>query len=75
MTLTVPNTAVQEIDNEPVVFVQSGPEDFEKRNVKIGSKGDQNTEILAGVKPGERVVTNGTLQLKFEAMRGTLGDD
>lgn len=75
MTLTVPNTAIQEIDNEPVVFVQRGPEDFEKRNVKIGSKGDQNTEIIDGIKPGERVVTNGTLQLKFEAMRGTLGDD
>jgi cobalt-zinc-cadmium efflux system membrane fusion protein len=75
MTLTVPNTAVQEIDNEPVVFVQRGPEDFEKRNVTVGSKGDQNTEILDGLKPGERVVTNGTLQLKFEVMRGTLGGD
>lgn len=75
MTLTVPNAAVQEIDNEPVVFVQRGPEDFEKRNVKVGSKGDQNTEILDGLKAGDRVVTNGTLQLKFEAMRGTLGDD
>ena len=75
MTLTVPNTAVQEINDQPVVFVQRGPEDFEKQIVKLGFKGDQNTEILDGLKAGERVVTNGTLQLKFEAMRGTLGDD
>ena len=74
-TLTVPNSAIQEIDNEPVVFIQRGPEDFERRNVKLGSKGDQSTEIVEGVKPGDRVVTNGTLQLKFEAQRGTLGDD
>lgn len=75
MALTVPNSAIQEIDNEPIVFVQRGPEEFEKRNVKIGSKGDQNTEILDGLTSGEKVVTNGTLQLKFEAMRGTLGND
>jgi cobalt-zinc-cadmium efflux system membrane fusion protein len=73
--LTVPNSAIQEIDNEPVVFIQRGPEEFERRNIKIGSKGDKNTEVLDGLKPGEKVVTNGTLQLKFEAMRGTLGDD
>lgn len=73
--LTVPNSAIQEIDNQPVVFVQRGPELFEKRDVKLGSRGDRSTEVLDGVKQGERVVTNGTLQLKFEAMRGTLGDD
>lgn len=75
MALTVPNQAIQEIDNKPVVFVQVGPEEFEKRDVKIGSRGDQHTQILAGVKPGEKVVTKGTLQLKFEAQRGTLGGD
>ena len=75
IALTVPNSAIQEIENEPVVFVQRAPEEFERRNVKLGSKGDQNTEILEGLKPGDKVVTNGTLQLKFEAMRGTLGDD
>ncbi len=72
--LTIPNGAIQEIDNEPVVFVQRGPEQFERRNVKLGAKGDQRTEITAGLKPEERVVTNGTLQLKFQALRGTLGD-
>ncbi|CAN5405231.1 N/A [soil metagenome] len=75
VTLTVPNSAVQEIDNKPVVFVQRGPEEFEQRSVKLGSKGDRSTEILEGLKSGDRVVTNGTLQLKFEAQRGTLGDD
>lgn len=74
LALTVPNSAIQEIDNEPVVFVQRGPEQFEKRSVKLGAKGDQRTEITAGLKPADRVVTNGTLQLKFEALRGTLGD-
>lgn len=75
VTLTVPNSAVQEIDNKPVVFVQRGPEEFEQRSVKLGSRGDRSTEILEGLKSGDRVVTNGTLQLKFEAQRGTLGDD
>jgi len=75
LAVTVPNSAIQEIDNEPIVFVQRGPEVFERRAVKIGSKGDRYTEILDGLKAGESVVTNGTLQLKFEAMRGTLGDD
>lgn len=73
--LTVPNEAIQEIDNLPVVFVQRGPEQFEKRDIKIGSRGDQRTQVLSGLKPGEKVVTNGTLQLKFAVLRGTLGDD
>lgn len=72
--LTVPNEAIQELNDEPIVFVQRAPELFEMRKIKLGVKGDRRTEVQAGVKAGDVVVSNGTLQLKFQALRGTLGD-
>jgi RND family efflux transporter MFP subunit len=53
--LAVPNQAVRREDGERVAFVQEG-ERFVRRAIKTGWKDKSFTEILSGVKEGDRVV-------------------
>ena len=70
--LVVPRAALQRIEKEPVIFVQTGPETFEAREVKSGQETRREVQILEGVKPGESVVASGSFHLKAELLKGTL---
>ena len=74
-SIAAPKGAVQEVNGETVVFVQTGPSQFEKRTVKIGQGGTDKLEVLEGLKKGERVVTIGSFQLKTEVLRESIGDE
>lgn len=74
-SIAAPKGAVQEVNGETVVFVQTGPAQFEKRPVKIGQRGTDKLEVLEGLKKGERVVTVGSFQLKTEVLRESIGDE
>lgn len=63
--VAVKQTAVQYIDNKPVVFVETS-EGFEKREVELGHKDETMVEILFGVLPGDKVVTGNSFILKAE---------
>jgi cobalt-zinc-cadmium efflux system membrane fusion protein len=65
LELRLPRSAVQTIDGEPVVFVQSD-DGFERRDVRIGREDGTMVEILAGVAPGEPVAVRNTFLLKAE---------
>ncbi|MBI5463916.1 MAG: efflux RND transporter periplasmic adaptor subunit, partial [Ignavibacteriales bacterium] len=65
-SLKVPSLAVMDNKNEKYVFVAVNDTTFEQRSVKIGFETQLYTEILGGLKPGERVVTKGTFFLKSE---------
>jgi len=67
--LAIPKTAVQDARTEKVVYVPTGPETFEERKVYLGSEAGDYVEILKGLKPGERVVTGGSFDLRAEAVR------
>lgn len=54
------------------VYVQTGGESFQKREVKIGESDGKNVQLLSGVSEGERVVTKGTYQIKLSTAAGTL---
>lgn len=71
----VPGAAVQDIDGKPVVFVQRDATHFEKREVTLGERGDQEAQILNGVRPGEKVVTVGSFYLKSALMREQIGGE
>jgi cobalt-zinc-cadmium efflux system membrane fusion protein len=73
--VVVPGAAVQDIEGKPVVFVQRDATHFEKREVTLGERGDQETQILAGVRPGEKVVTVGSFYLKSASMREQIGGE
>ena len=64
--LTVPDDAVLRNDvNEPFVYVMSGTNQFSRRLVNIGQSDNGQTQILSGLKPGDKVSGNGSLFLQF----------
>lgn len=64
--VVVPTTAVlYDEDNFPFVYVQAGSGQFSERQVKVGGQQGEETQILDGVKPGELVVTQGSVFLQF----------
>jgi len=64
--LTVPEDAVlRDTENEPFVYVQTGPAEFSRRQVTLGESAHGRVQIKTGVKEGERVAGNGALFLQF----------
>lgn len=63
--LAVPNSSITEINGKPAVFVKNSAEEFELRYVQLGQDNGHYTIILAGIKEGERIVDQGTYQLKM----------
>ena len=76
--VVVPNEAVQWDGNCFVVFVKDKKANafalFHVRSVRIGVKGDKNTEIIAGLLPGEWVVFKNAEVLRGELFRSNIGD-
>lgn len=62
--LLVPADAVQDLAGEPVVFVETGPGEFRRRQVVTGASFDGDIEIREGLSAGERVATEGAFLLK-----------
>jgi RND family efflux transporter MFP subunit len=62
--VVAPESAIYEVDGKPVVFVPSGDGGYSVRQVKLGSRGNETVEILAGLKQGDEVVAKGGLVLK-----------
>lgn len=62
--LLLPDSAVVESAGIYLGFVKVGPEAFETRTLKLGSRSDRVWEVLDGVRAGERVVTDGTYALR-----------
>jgi cobalt-zinc-cadmium efflux system membrane fusion protein len=65
--MTVPNSALlRNAENEPFVYVEVSPNQFGQRQITIGENDDGNTQVLTGLKPGERVIADGSLFLQFQ---------
>jgi cobalt-zinc-cadmium efflux system membrane fusion protein len=73
--LTVPASAVQQIDGRPVVFVRTSGTGFQRREVQTGMESGGYTEIRSGVKPGEPVVCQGSFILKTAFLKHLIGGD
>ncbi len=71
-SLTVPNEALLEDQGNFFVFVQTNPELFEKREVKIGSTDGFRTEITKGISIADRIVTKGAVLVKLAQSSGAL---
>jgi Cu(I)/Ag(I) efflux system membrane fusion protein len=65
--LVVPRSAVLQHGAEPVVFLQQAEHGYLARRVQLGRVGDEQVEIVAGLAPGDRVVTEGGLILDGQA--------
>jgi len=73
--VVVPADAVQQVNNQPVVFVRQSATRFERRDVRLGASAGDVVEILDGVKPGETVVAAGSFYLKTALLRERIGDE
>jgi cobalt-zinc-cadmium efflux system membrane fusion protein len=64
----VPAAALVDDAGRPIVFVQLEGETFERRPVTLGPRSGDVVQIVAGVKPGERVVTKGAYLVRLASL-------
>jgi RND family efflux transporter MFP subunit len=69
----VPEKAIYDDEGRQVVFVQRGGETFEKRYIETGTSYFGWTEIINGIKEGERVVTRGAYLVKLASTSAPIG--
>jgi hypothetical protein len=65
--LTVPRSAIISRGVGAMVYVDNGDGHYAPRAVLLGRVGDEFSEVLAGLKEGEKVVTTGNVLIDSEA--------
>jgi cobalt-zinc-cadmium efflux system membrane fusion protein len=70
--LVVSSDALQQIDNQDVVFVRTAPDRFTVRPVQVGETVGGMTPILSGLQPGEQVAVRGSFVLKSQLLKSTM---
>ncbi|MNR14540.1 macrolide transporter subunit MacA [compost metagenome] len=70
--LVVPVSALIEEQGIFYVYVQTGGESFQKREVKLGASDGLNVQVVEGITENERVVTKGGYQIKLSSASGAL---
>lgn len=75
--LAIPEAAVQTIGGDTVVFVPGDKSEntFVTRTIRRGRNVGSMVQILSGLRPGERIVTDGSLVLKGELGKAGAGQD
>jgi membrane fusion protein, heavy metal efflux system len=66
--MMIPREAVLDDEGKKIVYVLLSGEEFQRREVKLGDEHGGKVAILEGLKAGERVVTQGALQLKLQEL-------
>ncbi|NOY70176.1 MAG: efflux RND transporter periplasmic adaptor subunit [Deltaproteobacteria bacterium] len=70
--VTIPFSAVLEQQNKTIVFVETGPNAFSYREIKISASNGQAAAIESGLASGDRVVTHGGFLLMSEMEKSGL---
>ncbi|MFC0808852.1 efflux RND transporter periplasmic adaptor subunit [Ensifer sp. P24N7] len=65
--VAVPNSAVIDTGDRQLVFVDKGEGRFEPRDVSLGMRGEDKTEITKGIDAGERIVVSANFLLDAES--------
>jgi membrane fusion protein, heavy metal efflux system len=73
--LVVPSTAVVREDNADQVFVEASPGVFLLKRIELGQESGAWRVVLSGLKPEEKIVTEGAFHLNNERKRRLLGDE
>jgi len=64
--IALPDAAVlRDSENQPFVYAAVSANQFGRRTVTLGESLNGQTEITSGVKPGDRIIGNGSLFLQF----------
>ncbi len=70
-TVIVPRSALQELDGETIIFVET-EEGLVPRTIEVGRSDADSVEIIAGLQAGDRYVSSGGLALKAELNKAAL---
>lgn len=65
--VAVPNSAIVDTGDRQVVFVDKGEGRFEPRDVSLGIRGEDKTEVTKGIDVGDRVVVSANFLLDAES--------
>ena len=68
VSLRVDNHALQEMEGKTVVFINSG-EAYESRAVTLGRRDNQYSEVLDGIKAGDRYVVKNSYLIKADILK------
>jgi RND family efflux transporter MFP subunit len=63
--ISIPNSALTEINGKTAVFLKNGPELFALSYVQTGEDDGTRTLVLKGIEEGEKVVVNGAYEVKM----------
>lgn len=73
--LVVPQTSITEVAGKSVVFVREAAHEYQLHEVTLGREALGKTEILAGLREGEIVVSAGAFTLKSLALKGSFAEE
>lgn len=65
--IAIPASSVLDEGGMSVVYVMTGGESFERRQVRLGARDGDWVEVLDGLTPGQRVVSRGAYLVKLAA--------
>jgi len=71
----VPSTSIMKEKGGAYVFVALNDTTFQRREISLGKETKDYTEIIDGLKSGEKVVTRGTFYLKSELAKETFVEE
>ncbi len=73
--ILVPDEAVVMDGEERFVFVRTGPETFERKEIKPGRIFGKRVEVIEGLEAGDQVVVKGAFTLKSELKKEELSEE
>jgi len=73
--LWAPATAVQDVNGQSTIFIEKSPGKFEARPVETGRALEGMVQILRGLKPSERVVSEGSFIVKSQLLKAALAEE
>ena len=72
--LLVPQEAVQQVNGQDAVFVRLSADHFVVRPIQAGESAQGMLRVVAGIQPGDQVVTGGSFLVKSQLLRSSIGD-
>ena len=73
--VSVPQAAIQQVEQSNFVFVRKSETEFEARRVETGNTVSGFVEIVSGLREGEPIVVEGAFHLKSIMVGKELGED
>ena len=71
--VVIPEVALLRDEGTDFVFKHLKDDSYVRRQVTMGRNFDGQVEVLAGLKPGEKIVTEGSFLLKSDVLREKMG--